>query len=83
MAQLIVRNIEDEVKELLAERARRNGHSMEQEVRTILRNAVDVELRPANDTGLGTQLVACFEGAGLDEPLPEFKGQAPRPAAFD
>jgi plasmid stability protein len=40
MAQLIVRNIEDAVKDRLAERGRRHGRSMEEEVRGILRAAV-------------------------------------------
>ena len=40
MAQFVVRNIENGVKDRLQRRARRNGHSMEEEVRDILRNAV-------------------------------------------
>ena len=39
MAQLVVRNLEDAVKTRLQRRARRNGRSMEEEVREILRNA--------------------------------------------
>jgi len=40
MARLIARNIEQEVKERLARRARSHGHSMEEEARRILREAV-------------------------------------------
>ena len=42
MAQLIVRNLEEAVKRKLKlkRRAARHGHSMEQEIREILRNAV-------------------------------------------
>lgn len=40
MAQLIVRNIEDEVAQKLRERAARNGVSAEEEHRRILREAV-------------------------------------------
>lgn len=83
MAQLVVRNLDNDVKEQLAQRARRHGHSMEEEVRTILREAVAREAKAAPALGLGTQLAACFEGVGLDEPLPELKGQAPRPATFE
>lgn len=36
MAQLLIRNLPDEVKEGLRERARANGRSMEAEARTIL-----------------------------------------------
>jgi plasmid stability protein len=40
MAQLLVRHLEDDVKAKLQRRARRHGHSTEEEVREILRNAV-------------------------------------------
>ena len=40
MAQVIVRNIEDDVKKGLKERASQHGWSMEEEVRQILRRAV-------------------------------------------
>jgi plasmid stability protein len=41
MAQLIVRNIEDEVAQKLRERAAKNGVSAEEEHRRILRMAVN------------------------------------------
>jgi len=37
MAQLIVRNLDDDVKQRLQQRARRHGRSTEEEVRSILR----------------------------------------------
>ena len=40
MAQLIVRNLEDDVKAKLQQRARQHGRSTEEEVREILRAAV-------------------------------------------
>jgi len=84
MAQLIVRNIEQDVKERLAQRARAQGHSMEEEVRRILRDAVGDKARPSGEPGLGTQLAQHFAEYGLDgEELPEMKGEAPRPAIFD
>ena len=43
MAQLVVRNLEVEVKARLQRRARRHGRSTEEEVREILRNAVKDE----------------------------------------
>jgi antitoxin FitA len=83
MAQLIVRNIEDEVKEQLALRARRHGRSMEEEVRHILRIAVHSEMK-APETAFGTRLANFFAEHGLDEPdIDELKGQEARPAAFD
>lgn len=65
MAQLVVRNIENEVKARLQRRARRNGRSMEEEVRDILRAAVHKkETAPAG--GLGTELAALFPKSGPD-----------------
>ena len=45
MAQLLVRNIENEVKARLQRRAKRHGRSMEEEVRDILRAAVQKKKR--------------------------------------
>jgi len=77
MAQVIVRNIEDEVKAGLKQRASRHGWSMEEEVRQILRRAVNEEgqARPS----LGSRIAARFAGAGLTEPLPELHGQTIEP----
>ena len=81
MAQLIVRNLEEDVKERLQRRAASHGHSMEEEVRDILRNAVTEENRPPRP--LGTRLAARFAGLGLDVAIPELRGGQPRPASFD
>lgn len=77
MAQVIVRNIEDEVKAGLKARATQHGWSMEEEVRQILRRAVSQEgqARPK----LGSRIAARFAGAGLTEPLPELRGQTIEP----
>ena len=83
MAQLIVRNIEDDVKERLAQRARRHGHSMEEEVRTILRDAVSEDFKAAPEVGLGTRLAGFFAERGLDFELPERLDDEARPASFD
>ena len=40
MASLTVRNLEEPIKELLRIRAAHNGHSMEEEVRQILRDTL-------------------------------------------
>ena len=81
MAQLVVRNLEDDVKARLRRRALRFGRSMEEEVRDILRNAV---LDEADESQLlGSKLARRFAGLGLDQDLPELKGQAPRSARFD
>jgi len=80
MAQLVVRNIEEHVKERLRRRARQNGRSMEEEARDILRNAMVAEKKPR--VGLGTRLRKRFEGIGIDFEIPELRGQEPRPAKF-
>lgn len=80
MAQLVVRNLDDAVKAKLAERARRHGHSTEQEVRDILYNAVRTEGRGAGP--LGTLLRSRFARIGLSEDIPELRGQPARPADF-
>ncbi|PYV60700.1 MAG: toxin-antitoxin system [Acidobacteria bacterium] len=67
MAQFVVRNIENGVKDRLQRRARRNGHSMEEEVRDILRNAVLEEDVPGR--GLGTEIAAIFADNGMDSSL--------------
>ena len=83
MAQLLVRNLEDDVKAKLQERARRHGHSTEEEVRDILRNAVREE--GVSGPGLGTRIAALFADIGLEEgeEIPEQRGQPARPAEFD
>jgi plasmid stability protein len=46
MAQVIVRNLEDDVKAVLKRRAKQHGWSMEEEVRQILRRAVNDLVEP-------------------------------------
>lgn len=65
MAQLVVRNLENSVKARLQRRAKRHGHSMEEEVRDILRDAVSKEERNP-ERGLGTELAALFPKSGPD-----------------
>ena len=84
MAQLIVRKIEDEVMNRPAERARRHGHSMEQEVRTILRDAVNVDQGNFDEVDMGTRLSAFFARYGFDDlDIEELKDEQARPATFD
>ena len=81
MAQFVVRNIENAVKARLQRRAKRNGRSMEEEVRDILRSAVHEEDVPAG--GLGTEISALFAKAGLDSEIPELRGHAIKPVSFE
>lgn len=81
MAQIIVRNIEDDVKAVLKQRASQHGWSMEEEVRQILRRAVNEEqqARPK----LGSRIATRFADPGLTEPLPELHNQTIEPMGFD
>ena len=63
MAQLIVRDIENEVKAKLQRRAKRHGRSMEEEVRDILRDATKTET--SSRKGLGTEIASLFRDIGL------------------
>jgi antitoxin FitA len=81
MAQLVVRNLEEDVKARLQARARRHRRSLEAEVRDILRNAANAEEKPAG--GLGREIAARFRGIGLEEDIPEWRGFPVEPAQFD
>jgi plasmid stability protein len=82
MAQMIVRNLEEEVKVRLTERAREHGRSTEEEVREILRAAALAERPPAGGgpLGLGSRIAARFAGLGLEEDIAEWRGEEARPA---
>lgn len=73
MAQIVVRDIEEDVKTRLKRRAERYGRSMEEEVRHILLNALEQESRAMSR--LGSRIAARFTKAGLTHDLPEFRGQ--------
>ena len=64
MAQLVVRNLENEVREGLRQRALRHGHSMEEEIRAILRDAVKEEGRHPS-AGLGGETHELHAGTAL------------------
>ncbi len=80
MAQLVVRNIENTVKARLQRRARRNGRSMEEEIRDILRGAA-VEA-PLATGGLGKEIASLFTEAGLDSDIAELRGHKVKPVHF-
>jgi antitoxin FitA len=63
MAQLLVRNLEKEVKAKLQRRAKRNGRSTEEEVREILRDATKEEAQRRD--GLGTRIASRFRKIGF------------------
>jgi len=81
MAQILIRQLEDDVKAKLQQRARRHGRSTEEEVREILRGAVHDEGRaPAR---LGSRIAERFAGIGLEDEILELRDQPVRAARFD
>jgi plasmid stability protein len=81
MAQLVVRNLEQSVKVRLQRRAKRHGRSMEEEVRDILRNAVnEPEKQPV---GLGTKIASMMKGTGIKFEVEELRGHPVKPVNFD
>ena len=63
-------------------RAKRNGRSMEEEVRDILRAAVHKKEKKS-EFGLGTELAALFPKTGPDFVIEEFHGDDIEPMTFD
>jgi len=74
MAQIIVRDIDDDVKKRLQQRAAQHGRSMEAEVRDILRDAIKRDRKPRG--GLGSEIADLFVGIGLkdSEEIRELRG---------
>ena len=72
MATLTIRNIDDETKEQLRVRAARKGHSMEEEVRIILKQTVHgltgPELLQVTETLFGKK-------HGVDLDIPKRQGR--------
>jgi hypothetical protein len=54
---------------------------MEEEVRDILRNAVNEQDVAVG--GLGTEIASLFSSVGLDQDIPELLGYETKPASFD
>jgi plasmid stability protein len=81
MAQFVVRNLEEDVAKKLKQRAKRHARSMEDEVRHILRKAVQQRVEPAPK--LGTRIAQRFRKFGLRTDLPELRGVSAIAAEFD
>ena len=81
MAQFVVRNLEEDVARKLKQRAKRHARSMEDEVRHILRTAVQQRAEPAQK--LGSRIAQRFRGSGLSTDLPELRGAIATAAEFE
>jgi antitoxin FitA len=64
MGTITIRNIDDTVKASLRIQAAHNGHSMEEEARQILAQALQTAASTAPPLGLGTRLRQHFTGVG-------------------
>ena len=79
MASITIRNLDEGLKRRLRIRAAENGRSMEQEVRDILRAALDEEEAPAKNLGTALhELFRPFGGVELDIPSREPMREPPR-----
>lgn len=79
MANITIRNLDEALKGRLRMAAARHGHSMEEEVRIILRQA----LAPAEvEKGLGSRIRQRFAEDGVALELAPRK-DSPRPATFE
>ena len=82
MTDLVLRNIDDDVRGKLEELASSHGRSVEAEAREILRDAVTAAAPTAPavapEPGLGTRLAALFSGRGIGLTEEEAKGMEVR-----
>ena len=67
VATLTIRNLDDAVRDRLRQRAAERGHSMEEEVRQILRQVVKPADTAATSEGLGSRIHNHFAQLGGDE----------------
>ena len=80
MSTLTIRNIDDATKDKLRQVAALHGRSMEEEVRTILRNALAAS---APSTGLGSRIHARFAAFGGYEADAPLRTERPRGTDLD
>ena len=71
-AQLLVRQLDEDVKDALRPRARAHGRSTEEEAREILRDAV--RTGPAGPVRLGLMIASRFRGDGAEHDFAELRG---------
>lgn len=80
MAQLLFRQLHEDVKAALQRSARAHGRSTEEEVREILRDAVRVG--PAGPVRLGSTIASRFRGEGVEQDFAELRGRPAQGADF-
>ena len=83
MATLTIRNLDNAVRDRLRRRAAEHGHSMEEEVRQILRQEVEPTKPAATKEGLGSRIHNHFARlGGLELELPA-RNDTPTAASFE
>jgi plasmid stability protein len=80
MAQILVRQLDDDVKDALQRRARAHGRSTEAEVREILRDAA--RIGTMDPVRLGSRIASRFRGEGLEQDFTELRGHPAMGAEF-
>lgn len=81
MGSMTIRNLDNRVKEKIRLRAAKNGHSMEEEARRLLRLAVEVP--PSEEVGLGTAIRRRFASLGELKLKPPPRGPMRPPPKFE
>ncbi len=79
MATLTIRNLDEDVKARLRIEAAQHGHSMEEEVRSILRRVLS---KPSSVRGLGSRIQQRFSAVGGAELELPPRTDPPRSAAL-
>ena len=78
MASITIRNLDDEVKALLRLRAAGHGRSMEEEARSIIREAVEREKGPTDLAAAVHSRFAPLGGVELETPARSPIAEPPR-----
>ncbi|MGA2572310.1 MAG: hypothetical protein ABSF23_17530 [Terracidiphilus sp.] len=83
MAQFLIRKVDERVKARVQRRARRNGRSVEAELREMISKASLEKETP--EVGFGTATAALFRDCGLreGEEIREWRGYPIEPITFD
>jgi antitoxin FitA len=76
MASMTIRNLDEQTKTELKRRASRAGHSMEEEVRIILKKATSPSARRK---GFGSEIHEMFKAVGGTDDLEQYPRDKQRP----
>ena len=77
MASITIRNLDDDIRTRLRVQAARNGRSVEEEVRQILRKAVGLAERSRDLTSIIRSYFGPEDGVDLESPERDPAGEPP------